>query len=218
MAIKMLISALPNTGKTTLLQTLTDVLVFSHDGKVYPFPQPHVNINDFETVDNLIATIESSIGKYEAKYNAFPKTIVIDSISKVLLTIEGNILERVSSFPYGVINTEIKKLMDFLEVSIVPNVNLILVSHAMRDDNGFSLVNAGGSWGKKGGVLSEVDQAVFIEIKGNKRVLHHKSPKFLARTTLTTLPDSLDIEDYNLQEHITMLQNIHTEVEEFRLD
>lgn len=218
MAVKILISSMPNSGKTTLLQTLTDVLVFSHDGKVYPFPQPHKNINDFGTVDNLIEIIQSTIGQYQDKYGKFPETIAIDSISKVLLTIEGNVLERIASFPYGVINTEIKKLMDFLEVEIAPNVNLVFVSHAMKDDGGLCLVNAGGSWGKKGGVLSEVDQAVFIEIKGNKRVLHHRSPKFLSRTTLTDIPDSLDVEDYSLQKHIDMLKDVHIEAEEFRFD
>jgi len=44
--VKMLISSLPNIGKTTLLQTLDDVLVIARDGKKYPFPQAHVNVED----------------------------------------------------------------------------------------------------------------------------------------------------------------------------
>lgn len=40
---------------------------------------------------------------------ALPKTIAIDSISKILLDIEGYVLEQVKSFPYGKVNTEIKK-------------------------------------------------------------------------------------------------------------
>ena len=216
---KLLVSALPNMGKTTILQSLTDVLVIARDGKKYPFPQPHVNVPDFESAEELIAIIVDKINAYEQKFGVLPKTIAIDSLSKILLDIEGNILAKVKSFPYGVINTEIKLLVDFIERDLADAFNIILVSHAMYDEDsaGYKLVNAGGSWGKKGGILSEVDQAVFIELKGKKRLLHYRNAKLAARTTIADLPDSLDLEEFNLQAHLDFLTNTQQSTDEWTL-
>lgn len=221
MKVKLLVSGLPNTGKSTLLKSLDpkNTLVISRDGKRFPFSIPHKSIEDFIDADDLITQIEGAVATYVEKYDAVPETVVIDSISKILLDIEARILKKVKSFPYGVINTEISKLMDFLEGTIAANCHLIMVSHAIlnTETDSFELVNAGGSWGKKGGAISEVDNAIFIEIKGKKRIIHHRSPKLAARTTLDDLPESQDIEDYNLQEHMDLLISRLTEVDEFAL-
>jgi len=217
--IKLLISGLPNIGKTTVLQSLEDVLVIARDGKKYPFPQPHVNVPDFESADELIEIITNKINSYEEKFGKMPETIVIDSLSKILLDIEGNILAKVKSFPYGVINTEIKLIVDFIERDLADAFNIVLVSHAIYDEDtvGYKLVNAGGSWGKKGGILSEVDQACFIELKGKKRVLHYRNPKLAARTTIDSLPDSEDLSEFNLQKHINMLMETQESTAEWSL-
>ncbi len=206
--VKLLISSLPNIGKTSLLQSLTDTLVIARDGKKYPFPQPHVNVPDFTSAEELIDLIVAKVEAYENKFDQLPKTVAIDSISKILLDIEGYTLEQVKSFPYGKVNTEIKKVVDFIERDMVPNFNIVLVSHAMysEDVSGYSLVNAGGSYGKKGGILSEVDEAIFIELKGKKRVVHFRNSKMVSRTTTKDLPDSIPIEEFNLQSHVELLE------------
>ena len=206
--VKLLVSSLPNIGKTTLLKDLTDVLVIARDGKKYPFPQPHVNVPDFTSVEQLIDLIVEKVETYENKIGKLPETIAMDSISKVLLDIEGYTLEQVKSFPYGKVNTEIKKVVDFIERDMVPNFNIVLVSHAMysEDVSGYSLVNAGGSYGKKGGILSEVDEAIFVELRGKKRIVHFRNSKMCSRTTLEDLPENMPIEDFNLQEHLEKLQ------------
>lgn len=205
--VKLLISGLPAIGKTTLLQTLTDVLVIARDGKKYPFEQAHVNVPDFTSSEDLINLIVEKVEAYEAKMGALPKTVVIDSISKIFLDIEGYCLETIKSFPYGKINTEIKKVVDFIERDMTPEFNVILVSHALYSEEtvGYSLVNAGGSYGKKGGILSEVDEALFVELKGKKRVIHFRNPKMASRTTMSELPDSVPGEEFNLQEHLELL-------------
>jgi len=191
-----------------LLQSLTDTLVIARDGKKYPFPQPHVNVPDFTSAEELIDLIVAKVEAYENKFDQLPKTVAIDSISKILLDIEGYTLEQVKSFPYGKVNTEIKKVVDFIERDMVPNFNIVLVSHAMysEDVSGYSLVNAGGSYGKKGGILSEVDEAIFIELKGKKRVVHFRNSKMVSRTTTKDLPDSIPIEEFNLQSHVELLE------------
>jgi hypothetical protein len=73
------------------------------------------------------------------------------------------------------------------------------------------------SFSKRGGFLAEVDQAIFIEVKNNKRILHFRSTKFPARTLTDELPDSLPVEDFNLQNHIELLNNKSTFVDDFAL-
>jgi hypothetical protein len=217
--VKLLISSLPNIGKTTLLQSLTDVLVIARDGKQYPFEQPHVNVPDFTSVDQLIDLIVEKVETYEDKFKEPPKTLVFDSISKMLLDIEGYVLEQVKSFPYGKVNTEIKKLVDFIERDVAPNFNVVMVSHAIysEENSGYSLVNAGGSYGKKGGILSEVDEAIFMELKGKNRVIHFRNSKMASRTTMKDLPDSMPADEFNLQDHIDMLTEKRSKAEKWSL-
>ena len=65
--VKLLVSSLPNVGKTTLLQTLEHVLVIARDGKRYPFEQAHVNVFDFTSAEELINLIVEKVETYESK-------------------------------------------------------------------------------------------------------------------------------------------------------
>lgn len=219
--VKLLLSGLPNIGKTTLLQSLEDVLVFARDGKKYPFQQPHVNVPDFTSADQLIELMVEKIEKYNDQKGELPETIVIDSVSKIFLDIEGHCLETITSFPYGKINTEIKKVVDFIERDLAPTFNVVLVSHAIfnEDTSGYALVNAGGSYGKKGGILSEVDEAIFLHLKGNKRMISFRNSKMASRTTVPQedLPDIQEAEGFNLQNHLSMLQGKQSKAEEWTL-
>lgn len=217
--VKLLVSAPPVMGKTTLLSSLEDVLVIARDGKKYPFAQPHVNIPDFTSVDELIDLIVTKVEAYEDKMGNLPKIIAIDSISKILLDIEGYVLQQVKSFPYGKVNTEIKKFVDFIERDLCDNFDVVLVSHSMysEDVGGYVLVNAGGSYGKKGGILSEVDEAVSLELKGRKRSVHFRNPRMCARTTVSDLEELIPAEDFDLQKHIEMLREKQTTATEWSL-
>lgn len=231
-AVKILISGMANTGKTTLLKTLEDVFIVARDGKKYPFPQAHTNIPDLKykptegenqglTVSaQYINLINTKLGAYKDKYGKLPKTVVFDSISKIFLDIESAVMEKVTSFPYGVINTEIASIVNYIEETLIPNdINVIIVSHAIYDEDAsmYKLVNAGGQYGKKGGFISEVDNAIFVEAKNNKRVVHHKSLKFISRTLHEELPDNLPVAEYNLQDHINLLATSRNDTKEFEL-
>lgn len=217
--VKMLVSGITNSGKTSLLQSLEDVLVIARDGKKYPFAQPHVNVPDFTNINTLIDLIVEKVEAYEKKIGKMPKTLAVDSISKILLDIEGYVLEQVKSFPYGKVNTEIKKFVDFIERDMATTFNVVLVSHALynEDTSGYNLVNAGGSYGKKGGMLSEVDEAVFLEVKGKKRIIHYRNSKMASRTVMADLPDSVPLEEFDLQKHLTLLQSKQSKAAEWSL-
>lgn len=217
--VKLLVSSLPNIGKTTLLSTLEDTLVIARDGKIYPFPQPHVNVSDYSSVGTLIDTIVEAVEKYEQKMGNPPKIIAIDSISKILLDIEAYVLEQVKSYPYGKVNTEIKTLVDFIESEVCPNFDVVLLSHAMYNEDtiGYSLVNAGGAYGKKGGMLSEVDEAIFLELKGKERIVHFRNSKMASRTTMKDWPDSMPATEFNLQDHVKTLRDKKSEAAKWTL-
>ncbi len=219
--VKLLVSSLPAIGKTTLLQSLQDVLVIARDGKKYPFQQAHVNVPDFTSAEQLITIIVDKVNAYESKMGEMPKIVAIDSISKILLDIEAYVLEQVKSFPYGKVNTEIKKIVDFIERDLCNEFDVVLVSHAMYNEDivGYSLVNAGGSYGKKGGILSEVDEGIFLEMKGNKRIIHCRNPRMVSRTTVSAedLPDTIPLEDFSLQEHVEMLRQKQSKAQEWSL-
>ena len=206
--VKLLISGLPVMGKTTLLKTLEKVLVVARDGKKYPFQQPHVNVPDFTASEQFIDLVVDKVNAYEKKVGEQPEIVAIDSISKILLDVEAYVLEQVKSYPYGKVNTEIKRIVDFIERDLCAAFDVVLVSHAMYNEDtvGYTLVNAGGSYGKKGGILSEVDEAIFLELKGKKRIIHFRNPRLAARTVMTDLPDSMPAEDFNLNDHIKMLR------------
>ena len=220
--VKLLISGLPNTGKSTLIKDLDpkSTLLISRDGKKSPLKLPKKTIDDFADVDDLINQISSAIVSFKDKYDTYPTTVVIDSISKIFLDIESRILARIKSFPYGQVNIEISKFMEFLEHQISPNCNLVMISHAQlnTETNAYELVNAGGSWGKKGGAISEVENALFIELKGTKRTIHHKTHKMLSRSLMDSIPESQPIDEFNLQTYIDTLVAEINDSEVFELD
>lgn len=220
MAVKLLISGLANTGKTSLLQSLTDVFVVAHDGKQYPFPQPHVNVNQFASVSELTTIVNTKLGVYKEKFGKLPSTIVFDSVSTIFETIADNCSRQYKGFEiWKNVNSEINEFTRYLEQTLIQHgLNVVIVSHAVWnvDTVSYELV-AQGSFAKKGGFLSTVDNSIFIEVKNGKRIIHHRSPKFAARSTLAELPDMQPIEEYNLQKHVDMLAATKNKVASYQL-
>lgn len=220
MSAKILVSGLANTGKTSLLQSLTDVFVVAHDGKQYPFPQPHVNIQTFSSVDELLTTVNAKLSIYKEKFGKLPATIVFDSVSTIFETIADNCGRQYKGFEiWKNVNAEINSFTRYIEQTLIPHgLNVVIVSHAVWNvDTAIYELVAQGSFAKKGGFLSTVDNSIFIEVKNSKRIVHHRSPKFAARSTLEKLPDSQPIEEYNLQKHVDMLVATKSKVASYQL-
>lgn len=220
MSIKLLIAAESNSGKTTLTRDLKDALVVSHDGKRYPFAIPHVMVDTFDTIDALINTINEKIVAYKERFKAYPKTIVFDSVSKIFDTILDNCNAKYTGFViYTSLDKEIHEFTDYIQNTLIASdINVILISHALYDTDTakYNLIGKG-SFQKRGGFLAETDQAIFLEIKNNKRIVHFRSTKFPARTLRETDPDSIPVEEFNLQTYIETLASEQTAVDEFVL-
>lgn len=220
MSVKLLISAEANSGKTTLTRNLENSLVISHDGKRYPFPVPHVMVPTFDSIQELVDITVEKIEAYKNKFKSYPATIVFDSVSKIFDTIHSNCNEKYKGFTiYSELDKEITSFTSFIENSLIASgMNVILISHALYDADTakYNLVGKG-SFAKRGGFLAEVDEAIFIEVKNSKRILHFKSPKLPARSLLEDLPDSMPVEEFNLQNHINTLAGNADQVDEYAL-
>lgn len=220
MSIKLLISAESNSGKTTLTKNLTDALVVSHDGKRYPFPVPHVMVDTFESTTALIALINDKIVAYKEKFGKYPQTVVFDSTSKIFDTLLDNCNAKFTGFTiYSNLNKEVHELTDYIQNTLIASdMNVVLISHALydADTTKYNLIGKG-DFSKRGGWLSETDQALFIETKANKRILHFRSTKFPARTLREDDPDSMPVDDFNLQTYIDTLAAEQTDVDSYAI-
>lgn len=220
MSIKLLISAEANSGKTTLTKSLTDALVVSHDGKRYPFTVPHVMVDTFPAVSDLINLINTKIIAYKDKFGSYPKTIVFDSVSKIFDTILTNCNTKHTGFKiYSELDAEITALMGYIENTLIASdMNVVIISHAIydADTTKYNLVGKG-SFAKRGGVLAETDQALFLETKSNKRIVHFRSTKFPARTLIEDDPDSLDVAMFNLQDYLDKLSAAQNLADDYAL-
>lgn len=106
-------------------------------------------------------------------------------------------------------NNEITALTNYIQTTLIASgINVVLISHAIFDPDTtkYNLVGKG-DFAKRGGFLAEVDQSLFLETKGSKRILHFRSTKFPARTLVDSDPDSMPVEEFNLQDYITKLSN-----------
>ena len=220
MAIKLLISAESNSGKTTLTKDLKDSLVVSHDGKKYPFPVPHVLIDSFSTTEELINTVNDKIVIYKEKFGEYPKNVVFDSVSKIFDTLLDKCNEKHTGFKiYSELNKEIHAFTEYVEHTLIASdINVILISHALYDADQakYNLIGKG-DFQKRGGFLAEVDQALFIETKNNKRIIHFRSTKFPARTLRNDDPDSVNVSEFSLQDYVTTLSEEQETVDEYAL-
>ena len=220
MAVKLLIAAESNSGKTTLTKPLTDALVVYHDGKSYPFKVPHVNVYEFDSTAALIELINSKIEAYNERFGKYPSTVIFDSVSKIFDTLMDVCNTKHTGFKvYLELNKEIYAFTDYVQNTLIASdINVVLISHAVYDGETtrYNLIGKG-DFSKRGGFLSEVDESIFIELRNNRRILHFRSTKFPARTLHEELPDSMPVEEFNLQQHVDVLSEAQESATEFEL-
>ena len=210
MAVKLLIVGESNTGKTTLTKDLKDALVICHDGKNYPFDIPHRNIGEFDSVDIIIDSILDTVDAYKTKFGTTPKTIVIDSVSKIFETINDYCAIKYKNYDvWNHYDKDVKEFVSFIQNTIVGyGVNVVIISHSLPNiETGKQHLVCSGKYAKKNGFLSEVDESIFIDAKTiSNRQLHFRNPKLASRTVVADLPDTMSTDEFNLQSHIELLQ------------
>lgn len=200
---KILITGMPNTGKTTLLKTLKKAFVFARDGKPFSLELPHVNITEYTNMNNLLGLISEKLEAYNKKFGEYPETIVFDSVSRIFTDIETSCSKRFNGYEvWANVNKEIQAFLEAINSMQEGGFNIILIAHAVWDENAKKYIETcKGSFAKIGGFLSTVDYALNIDIVGNKRIITHKGTN-LSRTLLDDIPDKEDATNFNLQDYI----------------
>lgn len=219
-AIKLLVSAFEASGKSTITSQLEDVLVFNFDHKEYSFRVPHANLKSYNGMPDLIQQMSEKISAYKEKFGHYPKSIVFDTVTQMYSSMQKYNADKYKGFDIHSANgKETLDFNEFIETSVIPSgINAIIVAHTVYDEaTARHIIPATGAFAKAGSWLSVVNDAIFIEKKPNKLVVHTSGLKYPARSTIADLPTNIDIEEYNLQDHLNKLASIKIEADEFSL-
>lgn len=206
-AAKVLITGLPNTGKTTLLKPLKNALVVSRDGKPFSLEMPHFNMDDYDNINTLIDTLVAKLEVYEKKMGKSPDTIVFDSVSRIFTDIETYCAKRFHGFDvWSNLNKDINVFLGSISGLQEAGYNVVLIAHAVWDETAKKYIETcKGSFAKTGGFLSTVDYAMNIDIVGNKRIITHRGSS-LSRTLLADIPEKEDANNFNLQDYLDKIK------------
>ena len=212
---KILITGLPNTGKTTLLKTLENAFVVSRDGKPFSPPMPHFNVPEYVKIDDLLDMVQEKLTIYEEKFKKSPDTICFDSVSRIFTDIETSCSKRFKGYEvWSNVNREINTFLEAINQMLDSGYNVVLIAHAVWDGDAKKYIETcKGSFAKTGGFLSVVDYALNIDIVGNRHIVTHRGSN-LARTLVDEIPDKQDAKDFNLQDYLNQIKGKATEVQE----
>lgn len=212
---KILITGLPNTGKTTLLKTLKNAFVVSRDGKPFSLPMPHFNVPEYVKIDDLLDMVQEKLTVYEEKFKKSPDTICFDSVSRIFTDIETSCSKRFKGYEvWSNVNREINTFLEAINSMLDSGFNVVLIAHAVWDGDAKKYIETcKGSFAKTGGFLSTVDYAINIDIVGNKRILTHRGNN-LSRTLLEDMPEKEDASSFNLQTYLNKIKQQSEVVQE----
>lgn len=215
MSAKVLITGMPNTGKTTLLKTLKNALVFARDGKPFSLELPHVNVTEYTNMNNFLALVSDKLEAYNKKFGAYPETIVFDSVSRIFTDVETSCSKRFNGYEvWANVNKEIQLFLEAINSMQEGGFNIVLIAHAVWDENAKKYIETcKGSFAKIGGFLSVVDYALNIDLVGSKHIITHRGGS-LSRTLLSDMPDKQNADDFSLQKYIDKIANKSNEITE----
>jgi len=237
MGAKILINGISGSGKTTLMKSLTNTFVVSRDGKAFPFNIPHMLVPTFYSMNALIngGVVKSEgeeievegffdkLEKYKEVIGDYPKTIAIDSASKLMQDIIDFSNLNFTNFDiHSHINKEVAVFTSFVQEDLVANgINVVILNHVMDNDKKGLVPIGQGKFKDKGGFYGEVDHSILV----SDMKVHHRGVKNQARTTIAELPDTQYVENivdpskskklkegetyYDLQKHIDLILETH---------
>ena len=219
--IKFLVVGQESTGKTTLISSIKNGFVMSTDNKAFRGKVPHFRYSTYKGLDDLIDTISNKLEVYEAKFGKLPETFVIDSVTHLQNALVKYANDKYTGYNiWTSINKDILAFNSFIEEELIPaGINVVMTAHVVYDsDNAKFKIPSPGDFGKTGSYLSIVDEAVYLENKGNKRILHYSTMKFPCRTLQAKLPETVAVNDFDINNHIKLLESSVEESTEWVID
>lgn len=219
-AIKLLVSAFENSGKSTLTSSIKDALVINFDKKEYSFSVPHVNIKEYTGMQALLTLINEKIKAYQDKFKKYPSVIVFDTITQLYTAIINYNNSKFKGFEiHNKNNADTLAFNDYIENILIPNgVSVVIVAHTTFDaDTNRYTIPSQGQFAKAGSWLSVVNDAIFLEKNSNKIQVYLSGLNRPARSTLKDLPEKIDIGEYDINDHILKLLENKIEAVNFEL-
>ncbi len=219
-AVKLLVSAYESCGKSTVTSQVKNALVINLDHKEYGFKAIHANIPNFEGMDELTNEISLKIEAYQEKKGEYPETVVIDTVTQLYSAIQKYNGVRYTGFDiHSNNNKDTLNFNGYIEETLIASgINVVIVAHCMFDpDTNRHIIPATGQFAKAGSWMSVVNDAIYIEKKSSKLVVHQVSMKFPCRTTLKGLAPSVPIEDFDINVYLKTLIDSKVETEEWSL-
>ena len=218
-AAKLLITGLEATGKTTVTSGLEKAMVVSIDGKAYPFNVPHYRPDKYNGLAQFKAELIDKLKKYKEKFGEKPQTVVFDTVTKLYENMYKYAQANFKGFDvHNTISVETLSFNDMVEDLLIKNgVNVVITAHVIYDEKTSRYtVPATGQFKSSGSWVSLVDNASFIYIQGNTRMISHSEIKYPARSTVDMKPGQ-KLEEYDINDHISKLMNAQGENSESQL-
>ncbi len=217
-AIKLLVSAFEASGKSTITSTIRDAFIFNMDRKEYGFRVPHANIPEFFGMDDFITTVDSKIAAYIEKTGAYPKVVVFDTVTQFYSSMQKYNGEQYKGFDvHSNNNKDTFAFNAYVEDRLIAQgISVVIVAHTVFDEaTSRHVIPAAGQFAKTGSWFSVVNDAIFIERKVGKLVVHQQSLKLPARSTLPGIKASVPVEEYDINAHIDQLLATKVEAAEY---
>lgn len=218
-ASKLLITGLESTGKTTLTSKLEKALMVSVDGKAYPFARPHYRPEKYSGLPNFKNELIQKLKSYKAKYGERPQTVVFDTVTKLYENMYKYAQANFKGFDvHNTISNETLSFNDLIEELLIANgVNVVIIAHVVYDEKTSRYtVPATGQFKNSGSWLSLVDNASFVHVQGNTRMISHTELKYPCRTTVE-MDKVQKVDDYDINTHIAKLEKSQGDNSEFAL-
>ncbi len=220
MAIKFMISGFEASGKTSLSAQIKDALVINFDNKEYTFPIPHANCKNYEGIGSVTNVINSKLTAYKEKFGKFPKYVILDTITQLYSSMTRWNATKYNGFDiHSHNNTDTLEFNKYLEEVLISNgISLVIIAHTIADEKtGRLVIPAQGQFAKAGSWHSIVNESIFIDKSTSKLVVHFKSFKYPARTTLDDVPEKIDMKDFDINKYLEKLTTSKVDVEKYVL-
>lgn len=217
--IKLLITGLENSGKTTLTSKITDAMVVVVDEKRYPYKVPHYKIGEYEGIVEFKTELIEKIKAYKEKYDKVPRTIVFDTITKLYESMYKYAQANYKGFDvHNSISNDTLAFNTMIENLLIDRgINVVIAAHVIYDEaTSRYVVPATGQFKNTGSWLSVVDEASFLYTMGSQRYIAHKELKYPCRTTLEMIA-SEPVDNYDINLHIESLEATADDAEEMVL-
>lgn len=220
--VKVLISGLPKTGKSSGIKELDDVMVFNFDyDKAFPFNVPFTTIYPhtaklpdgslafkYAGMKKLSEFMKDKRNKFIKAYKKYPKTVVIDTVTGFYGMMTTFNDKRYTGFDIHKQNTADTEAFNVMLDDLFANqgINVVIVAHAMYNEaTDMWTIPSQGQFKQRSGWISSVDYAAFY--KEDKEIddvqVHHRAIGLPCRTLLEDMPDEELRGDFKLQDYIT---------------